>query len=107
MTLKDQHSPEALAGVVIAATDVLRASGVPDHLRGGLLLYLQHGILPGSFLQAVLINDLAQAVLRADPEALFGLRAVVEFLLWNTPADSWGSRERVLAWTTTPDRLRV
>ncbi len=83
------------------------AYDVPDHLREGLVRYFKDGVLPGSFLQAVLCNDLTQAVSRADPRAFAGLRRLVEFLMWEAPLQSWGSRVRVLAWTTTPDRLEV
>lgn len=83
----------------------LEQSTVPAHLHEGLLRYLHDRILPGGFMQAVLCNDLQQAVCRADPVSLAGLRALVEFLQWDCPAEAWGSRDAVLAWTATPDRL--
>ena len=39
---------------------------IPDYMRGGLRRYLAHGIEPGSFLSAVLRNDLIDACGRAD-----------------------------------------
>jgi len=85
----------------------LAESAVPHHLREGLVRYFADGILPGSFLQAVLINDLQQAVGRADPQSMAGLPALITFLTWEVPGEAWGSRRLVLAWTTTPDRLEV
>jgi hypothetical protein len=80
---------------------------VPMHLRDGLVRYFSDGILPGSFLQAVLCNDLAQAILRAAPNGLSALPPLILFLQHYAPASAWGSRDLVLAWTTTPDRLEI
>jgi hypothetical protein len=82
-------------------------SGVPAHLREGLLRYFSDGILPGSFLQAVLCNNLIEAVRRADPISFHALPSLFEFLVAYAPADSWGAREKVLGWTTTPARLEI
>jgi len=90
---------EVIGGVV--------AFKVPEHLREGLVRYFSDGILPGSFMQAVLCNDLAQAVARADQASFIGLRHIVAFLEQCAPAPAWGSREAVLTWTTTPNRLEV
>jgi hypothetical protein len=95
---------EALIARVVAG---LAACGVPDHLRGGLVLYLAHGILPGGFLQAVLCNDLQQAIARGDPVSLAGLPALTEWLTHYAPAVAWGSVACVRAWTTTPERLEL
>jgi len=85
----------------------LAESDIPHHLRDGLVRYFRDGILPGSFLQAVLCNDLLATVSRAAPRALDALPALMEFLHWTAPVEAWGSRKKVLAWTTTPDRLEV
>ena len=39
---------------------------LPDYMRGGIIRYLQHGIKPGSFLTAILQNDLEMATLCAS-----------------------------------------
>jgi hypothetical protein len=88
-------------------TRALDASHIPAHLHDGLARYFLEGILPGGFLQAVLCNDLAEAVARATPGALLALPALIEFLEWRVDAEAWGSRACVLAWTTTPDRLEI
>lgn len=92
-------------GTTIA--EYLAASEVPHHLRGGLVLWFGHGILPGAFLQAVLANDLRQAVGRVSPGSLFAIQSLVTFLNTHAPAEAWGSRDALLAWTTTPERLEV
>ena len=57
-----------------AVTDSLLANmeihGIPEGMRDGLLLYLEHGFFPGSFLMAVLSNDLKEAVARGDEDNL-------------------------------------
>jgi hypothetical protein len=107
MTLWDQVSDAGREALVAEFIGALPASDVPHHLRGGLVRYVSDGILPGAFLQAILCNDLTQAVLRADPHSLTALRPLLELLLAHAPVEAWGSRKRVLAWTTTPDRLEV
>jgi hypothetical protein len=86
--------------------EALRAGHVPDHLRGGLLRYVEHGILPGGYLQAILCNDLREAVMRSASRSFDELQVVARFVDSYLSAIA-GTRERVLAWTTTPERLEV
>lgn len=75
---------------------------LPEAMRGGLRRYLHDGVLPGSFLRAVLENDLVAAAGAADEKnrtLLFEYAAV----LYNAfPARSggacWGSRQAVEDW---------
>ena len=39
---------------------------IPDHMHGAVIRYVEDGIEPGGFLEAVLCNDLKGAVMRAD-----------------------------------------
>lgn len=71
---------------------------IPRHLRPGLIRYLDHGILPGGFLQAVICNDLREACVRADDAARPRLWAIIRFLHWEAPAGSWGSPEALMKW---------
>jgi hypothetical protein len=107
MTMWDQITDDARQAIVIDMIASFPGSGIPDHLRDGLLRYFADGILPGSFLQAVLCNDLQQAIRRAAPGAILAIPELLTFLTAHAPAGSWGSREAVLAWTTTPQRLEV
>lgn len=75
------------------------AAAVPLHLHRGLADFIAHGITPGSFLLAVLRNDLAAAVFAAgDDIGIVELRALVKFLKWSAPAECWGTPARVNAW---------
>jgi hypothetical protein len=107
MTLWHQTTDAERAALTQSVITALAASAVPHHLRDGLVRYFSEGILPGVFLQAVLCNDLAQTVQRAADHVLVALPALVDFLRWTVPARAWGSREKVRAWTTTPDRLEL
>ena len=60
--------------------------------------YVDHGILPGGFLQAVLRNDLRDALERADIRNIKILGAYVSYLMNEVPAACWGSPERVECW---------
>lgn len=80
----------------------LQAYQIPDSLHGGLVRYLVDGIRPGSFLCAVLENDLLEAVTRANPPENFeALPALVRFLFNEAPATSYGSAEKVAIWCAT------
>lgn len=72
--------------------------GVPEHLRDGLLRYIEHGISPGHFLTAVLENDLMGAVGRADSESARGLVGLCTYLYNDAPSGCHGSPEKVAAW---------
>lgn len=39
---------------------------LPVHIRGGAKRYIEHGVRPGSFLTAVIRNDLIHAMRYAD-----------------------------------------
>jgi hypothetical protein len=67
----------------------------------GLQLYIEQGIQPGSFLQAVLANDLTKAATRADSANSELLREWALFLLNELPENCWGSWETVRNWKGT------
>lgn len=108
MSFRGQISTADHAALMVQLRAALATSDVPFHLRGGLERYFDWGILPGGFLQSVLCNDRVQAVMRhSGAGAAFTIVTVQKFLLEHAPFDAWGSREKVLAWTTTPDRLEI
>jgi len=71
---------------------------VPVPLRAQLLDYFQIGMVPGSFLIAVLSNDLKSAVMLADEMNLARLADLVRFLYNYAPSPSWGSGEAIADW---------
>ena len=73
-------------------------SVLPAHLQRGLRDYFVDRVPTGDFLRAVLANDFAQAVLRADPESFADLRAIALFIVNVAPAGSHGSYAAVDDW---------
>ncbi len=71
---------------------------VPEGLRGGLVRWIVNGTPPGSFLQAVLRNDLADATARIDHENRPFLADVVKWLYNYAPSGCWGGPDRVADW---------
>jgi hypothetical protein len=60
--------------------------------------YVKDRIMPGSFLRAVLCNQLYAAVTLADQENLASLKEIVHYVYNELPEESWGSADRVWAW---------
>lgn len=71
---------------------------VPARMRDPLILYLVWHEQPGSFLTAVLTNNLAEACFHADDENIKLLHVYAAFLYNHAPAASWGSPEAVEQW---------
>lgn len=64
----------------------------------GLSLFFTDGILPGSFLLAVLENNLIAAVRRADRGNAVLLPLLVNALCDKLSGSAWGSPEKVQKW---------
>jgi hypothetical protein len=76
-------------------------SKVPEHTAGGIRRYIERGIPPGSFLQAVFSNDLTNAFGCADEINRHALFDIVSFVYNYAPIGCHGSRERVDAWISS------
>lgn len=81
---------------------------IPEHMHGAVQRYILQRIPPGSFLQAVLENNLKEAAARADHLNKEALARWVEFCVCALPSGSWGSKEKVAQWLnpepeTTPE----
>lgn len=71
---------------------------LPEHMRDAMKRYIERGIPGGSFLNAVLCNDLMGALGRADEVNRERLLDYGNFLYNEAPATCYGSRENVSAW---------
>lgn len=74
------------------------AKWVPAHMRAGIARYVIFGTLPGSFLRAVLENDLMEAGRKGDDENRRRLFDYVMFLVNYAPGGCYGSPEAMQAW---------
>ncbi len=79
---------------------------LPPHLQAGMRRYIEQGIETGSFLRAVLENDLEQAFGRADFFGIVHMELIVSFLR-ALPPEAWGSSAKVQAWIDLHKRERL
>ena len=71
---------------------------IPRHGKETLARYVVQHIKTGSFLGAVLENNLTRAVAHADNENIRNIPAYVAWLYNYAPLSCWGSRENLRAW---------
>jgi len=71
---------------------------ITQHTQAALDRYVNHRILPGGFLTAVLSNDLFGAVGRADKENLAALGDIVKYVYNELPSGCWGSKDIMWRW---------
>jgi len=69
-----------------------------ENIKATLDLYVNNRIPTGSFLQACLENNLAEAFGRADEFNRENLFEIVQYIYNDMPSCCWGSREIVKAW---------
>ena len=79
---------------------------VPEHTQGALERYFTHALEPGSFLMAVLTNDLIGAVGRADMWNSRSLADIVKWLVNHAPYGSYGDAELVRDWLNKGDAFQ-
>ena len=60
--------------------------------------YIALGRPTGGFLEAVISNDLKEAIGRADSEALENIPHIVAYLYNDCPGNCWGSPKRYNEW---------
>ena len=60
--------------------------------------YIENGIRPGGFLNAVLCNDLKEAIGRADYINMPLIPSYVNWLYNEAPSACWGSSQKVDSW---------
>jgi hypothetical protein len=73
-------------------------SDLPDALQGGAQRWIESGIRPGSFLSAVIGNNLKEACHRADEENVRRLVQIVAWFYNEAPAPCWGSVAKAKMW---------
>lgn len=61
---------------------------------------------PGSFVTAIISNDLRGAFQAADGVNVHLIGAYVAWMYWNAPSDSWGSRDRMYAWMDAVNKAK-
>lgn len=75
-----------------------RGFSIPPYMMESLQLYIDERQPVGSFLEAVICNDLKMAVDGADENNLANLPAYIGYLYNEAPARCCGSRKKMEAW---------
>ena len=75
-----------------------RYPAIPSPVVEAMKRYVFHGCDTGSFVQALLENNFARAVCRADENSQKCLRELAWILHNDFPGVCWGSPEKVKAW---------
>jgi hypothetical protein len=84
--------------VAVLALAGLEGGSPPRRILEALARYAELHIQPGSFLTAVLENNLAEALLTADVDSLAALPEINRLIARHLPTPCYGSREKVAAW---------
>jgi len=74
---------------------------LPDYMHSGIEMYIDDGVPPGGFLEAVFANDLVGAAARADSVNIAHLKQYAAFMYHQAPMACRGSYEKVAAWRGT------
>ncbi len=77
-----------------------KADMLPEHMRESIILWIEHGhaAYPGSFMTALLSNDLMGAIGKADEVNAAALRTWAVYLYNYAPSGCFGSPEKFKAW---------
>lgn len=75
-----------------------RFDPIPEHILPGIARYLARGVVPGSFVEAMLTNDLRGVMQCADDQNIRAIPAIWSFLYNNIPSSAWGSPSNVSKW---------
>jgi hypothetical protein len=71
---------------------------IPERMHEGMLRWIEDGIKPGSFLSAIIENDLYNAFHLADDENSFRISSYLSFFYMCAPGGCWRTMERVKEW---------
>tara|TARA_Y100000310_G_scaffold241983_1_gene246141 strand:- start:1817 stop:2092 length:276 start_codon:yes stop_codon:yes gene_type:complete len=78
-------------------TDYSKVPG-SEAMRAGVERYIEKGVIPGDFLQAVIANNLLDAVRRADSQNIALLPEWARFFWNEAPPACWLSRKSMIDW---------
>lgn len=76
---------------------------IPEHTKGMIKKYVENGYHPGSFIYAVLTNNLKESFICADNLNTLYMKEIVSFIYNKLPYNCHGSIERVEHWMSCFD----
>ena len=71
---------------------------IPPAIKRAIDLHEQEGRTCGSFVTALLQNDLREAVGRADRYSMDAMKEIMQYLDWEIQGRCWGSPSAVKEW---------
>jgi hypothetical protein len=81
-------------------SDRVNWGAIPEHMRGGIIRYVENGVRPGHFLQAIFSNDLMAACARGDRENQLLLADYAKLLVNQCPGGCFGNATAFDEWVT-------
>ena len=75
-----------------------RTFHISPHMLNSIKRYIQHGCPPGSFLTAIIENNLKSSVMYADDDNINNLPAYVEYFYNRAPILCWGYEGVINEW---------
>jgi len=74
---------------------------IPELTLDQINNFVENGIPPGDFVNALLCNDLKKSFMYADDMNQVAMFKIVKYLYNKIPMGCWGSQEKVNAWIAT------
>jgi hypothetical protein len=80
---------------------------VPEHIQLALEEYIIHGYPPGSFVTAVLCNNLIKAACSCDYLNQQYLIDIAKWVFHAAPIGCWGDERTIARWVADTDQIRT
>ena len=93
---------ERLIALLDATPPLTSPDRIPPRQRQAIDDYARSGLRPGHFLEAVLADELFEAMNRADDACKLALPAIVTYINCSLPAGCHGCRDLVERWIARP-----
>lgn len=77
---------------------MINYQNAPNNFGDAWKIYVECGVRMGSFAEALLTNNLPEAMARADSININLIPAHIRWMMDNLPEECWGSRESYEAW---------
>jgi hypothetical protein len=71
---------------------------IPERMMIGIRRYIDEHKRPGDFLQAIISNELKNAIWYADDENMDLLPHYVQYFYWKAPSECWGNKKAMEKW---------
>ena len=77
--------------------------GIPSYMHEGIIGYYENGWKPGSFLSAIINNDLKEAFTHADDTNKHCIKNYIMWFYAYAPSGTWGYPNAVDIWINSKE----